>query len=371
MALQMDLKESGSMKMTPPADRTARPPSYNGLAMTVLGILSVAMMVASVMTGASAASVLNVLRASMFDVVPGDASMLLRDQVVVLDIRLPRAVLGFLTGAALAVSGAVMQGLFRNPLADPGVVGVSSGASLGAVSCIIFGPTLLAPFLAAFGIFALPLAAFAGGLVVTFVLYKIASSDGETQIGTLLIAGIAVSALAMALTGLLIYMADDRQLRDITFWSLGSLAGSTWQKAGVASLVIVPALSVIPFLGRGLNAFTLGEAAAFHMGVPVERFKRIAILLVAASTGVAVAFSGGIVFVGIIVPHLIRLTTGPDHRFLLSASLLLGGSLLLAADMIARTIVAPAELPIGILTALIGSPLFLWILFKGRSGRIM
>jgi iron complex transport system permease protein len=371
MTLQMHAKGSGAAPMTLGTGNLSSSSDRTTIGLVLLGLLSVAMLAASVMTGASTASVLNVLSAMVRDGSADNASMLLRDQVVIIDIRLPRAVLGFLTGAALAVSGAVMQGLFRNPLADPGVVGVSSGASLGAVSCIVFGPTLLAPFMALFGIFALPVAAFGGGLAVTFVLYKIASRDGETQIGTLLIAGIAVSALAMALTGLLIYMADDRQLRDITFWSLGSLAGSTWQKAGVAALVIVPALSVVPFLGRGLNAFTLGEAAAFHMGVPVERFKRIAILLVAAATGVAVAFSGGIVFVGIIVPHLIRLTTGPDHRFLLPASVLLGGSLLLVADMIARTIVAPAELPIGILTALIGSPFFLWILFKGRSGRIM
>ncbi len=371
MVLQTDMKESGATRMAPLTRGTTKASRRNAFGLIGLGLLSLAMLVGSVMTGASAASVIGVLRAYLLDVAPQDATILLRDRIVVLDIRLPRAVLGFLTGAALAVSGAVMQGLFRNPLADPGVVGVSAGASLGAVSCIVFGPTLLAPFMAAFGMFALPVAAFAGGLAVTFVLYKIASSDGETQIGTLLIAGIAVSALAMALTGLLIYMADDRQLRDITFWSLGSLAGSTWEKAAIAALVILPALSLVPFLGRGLNAFTLGEAAAFHMGVPVERFKRIAILLVAAATGVAVAFSGGIVFVGIIVPHLIRLTTGPDHRFLLPASVLLGGSLLLAADMIARTIVAPAELPIGILTALIGAPFFLWILFKGRSGRIL
>jgi iron complex transport system permease protein len=371
MTLQLDVKGSGAAPMTLGTGTMLKSADRTAIGLVLLGLLSVVMLVASVMTGASTASVVNLLR-SLGQEMPDDgAATLLRDQIIILDIRLPRAVLGFLTGAALAVSGAVMQGLFRNPLADPGVVGVSSGASLGAVACIVFGPTLLAPFMAVFGIFALPIAAFGGGLLVTFLLYKLSSRDGETQVGTLLIAGIAVSALAMALTGLLIYMADDRQLRDITFWSLGSLAGSTWQKAGIASLVILPSLLVVPFLGRGLNAFTLGEAAAFHMGVPVERFKRVAILLVAAATGVAVAFSGGIVFVGIIVPHLIRLSTGPDHRFLLPASVLLGGSLLLVADMVARTIVAPAELPIGILTALIGSPFFLWILFKGRSGRIM
>jgi iron complex transport system permease protein len=369
MALQMEAKENGFVAVKRRSGSMPRMGAVHSLGLLVLALLAIAMLAASVMTGASTASVANVLRSYLS--VPDDAAMLLRDKVVILDIRLPRAVLGFLTGAALAVSGAVMQGLFRNPLADPGVVGVSAGASLGAVFWIVFGHTMLAPFTALLGIFSLPMAAFLGGLLVTFLLYKLASRDGETQIGTLLIAGIAVAALAMALTGLLIYMADDRQLRDITFWSLGSLAGSTWDKAAIAALVILPSLSIVPFLSRGLNAFTLGEAAAFHMGVPVETFKRTAIIMVAAATGVSVAFSGGIVFVGIIVPHLIRLATGPDHRFLLPASALLGGSLLLVADMVARVIVAPAELPIGILTALIGSPFFLWILFRGRSGRIM
>lgn len=365
MALQMEAGGSGVGVV----GSMLQPHIGRMLGLLVLALLAIAMLAASVMTGASPASVLNVLQ-SLFGE-PDNASMLLRDKVVVLDIRMPRAVLGFLTGAALAVSGAVMQGLFRNPLADPGVVGVSAGASLGAVFWIVLGQTLLAPFTAMLGVFALPLAAFLGGLLVTFLLYKLASRDGETQIGTLLIAGIAVAALAMALTGLLIYMADDKQLRDVTFWSLGSLAGSTWEKAGIGALVILPSLAVVPFLSRGLNAFTLGEAAAFHMGVPVERFKRAAIVMVAAATGVSVAFSGGIVFVGVIVPHLIRLAAGPDHRLLLPASALLGGSLLLLADMVARVIVAPAELPIGILTALIGSPFFLWILFRGRSGRIV
>ena len=336
----------------------------------LLAALSFLMILLSVMTGASSASVVALIKAFVFGAPKEEAIALIRDQIVITEVRMPRAALGFLVGAALGVSGAVMQGLFRNPLADPGIVGVSSGASLGAVSSIVFGTPLLAPAAAVLGIFMLPVMAFIGSLAVTYVPYRLGTRDGETQIATMLIAGIAIAALAMALTGLLIYMADDRQLRDITFWSFGSLAGSTWQKAGIAALVILPALATVPFLARGLNAFTLGEAAAFHMGVPVERFKRVAIVMVAGATGVAVALSGGIGFVGMIVPHLIRIAAGPDHRFLLPASALLGGSLLLAADMITRTIVAPAELPIGILTALLGAPFFLWILLKDRSGRV-
>lgn len=335
----------------------------------LLAALALATLLLSVITGASTASAFSLVKSLFVDPAPTDAAVLLRDRIVITEVRLPRAALGFLVGSALAVSGAVMQGLFRNPLADPGIVGVSSGAGLGAVACIVFGAGALAPVTALLGVFALPLMAFLGSLAVTYLLYLLGTRDGETQIATMLIAGIALSALAMAFTGLLIYMADDRQLRDITFWSLGSLAGSTIQKSGVAAAIILPALATVPLLARGLNAFALGEAAAFHMGVPVERFKRLAIVVVAAATGVSVALSGGIGFIGVIVPHLVRLAAGPDHRFLLPASALLGGSLLLAADMIARVIVAPAELPIGILTALIGAPFFLWILFKDRPGR--
>lgn len=289
------------------------------------------------------------------------------DRVILFDIRLPRILLGILIGAALAVSGAVMQGLFRNPLADPGIVGVSSGASLGAVSVIVLGGSSLAPFTGLFGIFALPLAAFSGGLAVTIVLYRVSTRQGRTSVATMLLAGIALAAMAMAFTGLLVFLADDRQLRDLTFWNLGSLAGATWPKIWASGPIIVAAVALAPFLARGLNALTLGEATASHLGIAVQRFKRTAIIAVAASTGAAVAVSGGIGFVGIVVPHLLRLLIGPDHRYLLPASALLGASMLLLADAASRTIVAPAELPIGIVTAAVGGPFFLWILLRRRG----
>jgi iron complex transport system permease protein len=368
MALNMeaDRVDAASGQRRASRDRGARALVYG---LPALGLLTILMLLTSIMTGASTASVFGLFKSLLLGQA-GDPIDALRDRIVILEVRMPRAVLGFLVGAALAASGATMQGLFRNPLADPGVLGVTSGASLGAVSTIVLGGTVLAPLTSVFGIFMLPLMAFVGALVVTYILYRLGRREGETQIATMLIAGIAISALGMAGTGLLIYMANDNQIRDITFWSLGSLAGSTWQKAAIAAVVILPSLLALPFLARGLNAFTLGEAAAFHMGVPVERFKRVAILMVAAATGVSVALSGGIVFVGMIVPHLIRIAAGPDHRFLLPASALLGGCLLLAADMVTRVIVAPAELPIGILTALIGAPFFLWILLRDRSGRM-
>ncbi|AIC28621.1 iron-siderophores/B12/hemin ABC transporter permease protein [Rhizobium etli bv. mimosae str. IE4771] len=338
---------------------------------TRLAVLAIALLVAgsafavlfSVTTGASDASILDVIG----NMTGSEAALSARDRIIIFDIRLPRTILGFLIGASLAVSGTVMQGLFRNPLADPGLVGVSSGASLGAVAMIVLGSGLAAPFQAFFGIYALPVAAFGGGLVTTLLLYRIATRHGQTSVATMLLAGIALGALTLALTGLLIYVANDQQLRDLTFWSMGSLAGATWTKIAAAGPIILLSFMALPFMARGLNAITLGEAAAFHMGVPVQRLKNVAIVGVAAATGASVAVSGGIGFVGIVVPHILRMAIGPDHRFLLPAAALLGGSLLIFADVLARTLVAPAELPIGIITAAVGGPFFLWILLKQRS----
>ncbi len=321
----------------------------------------------SLTAGASDASPVGVARDWLFGPVTGTDVLSARDRIIVNDIRLPRVLMGALIGAALAVSGAVMQGLFRNPLADPGLIGISAGSSLGAVGVIVLGATVLHPFTSIFGLMALPFAAFAGGLITTLILYRIATRQGQTSVATMLLAGIALAALAMALTGVLIYMADDRQLRDLTFWQLGSLAGATWQKIGVVGPIIAVALAATPFLARGLNALALGEATAHHLGVPVQRLKYTAIVAVAAAVGASVAVSGGIGFVGIVVPHLLRLLIGPDNRYLLPASALLGAVLLLLADAVARTIVVPAELPIGIVTACVGGPFFLWILLRKRG----
>ncbi|WP_274628727.1 FecCD family ABC transporter permease [Arvimicrobium flavum] len=320
----------------------------------------------SLTAGASDASAVAVLTGWLSGTAR-DAALSARDHIIVYDIRLPRIVLGMLVGAGLAVSGAVMQGLFRNPLADPGLVGVSAGASLGAVSVIVLGGTVLAPMVQALGSYALPVSAFLGGLAVTIVLYRVSTRQGRTSIATMLLAGIALAALAGALTGILVFVADDRQLRDLTFWQLGSLAGATWTKIGASAPIIVLGLAASPFLARGLNALALGEATAAHLGVPVQRLKHVAIVMVSAVVGASVAVSGGIGFVGIVVPHLLRLAIGPDNRYLLPASALLGAILLLIADAISRTIVAPAELPIGIVTAAAGAPFFLWILLRKRG----
>ena len=329
-----------------------------GLAVTVL---------LSLTSGASDASAWSAAIDALFPSTSADAVLSARDRIIIHDIRLPRVILGALIGSSLAVSGAVMQGLFRNPLADPGLIGISAGSSLGAVTVIVLGAGLLAPFTLLFGIFALPLAAFAGGLATTLALYRISTRQGRTSVAIMLLAGIAFAAMAMAFTGLLIFVADDRQLRDLTFWSLGSLSGATWQKIGAVAPIMITALGCAPFLARGLNALALGEATANHIGVPVQRLKYVAIVSVAAATGASVAISGGIAFVGIVVPHLLRLLIGPDNRYLLPASALLGASLLLLADAASRTIVAPAELPIGIVTAAVGAPFFLWILLRKRG----
>ena len=333
----------------------------------VLGLVVVLVlaMIVSLTTGASGASAVALAR-HWLGLSQAAPETLLRDQVVILNIRLPRMLLGMLIGAGLAVSGLLMQGLFRNPLADPGLVGVSSGSALGAIIIIVLGGGVLAPVIAPLGIFALPLAAFCGGVATTALLYRVATRAGQTAIATMLLAGIAIGAMAGAFSGVLVYIASDNQLRDLTFWGMGSLAGATWVKILAAGPIIAIALGVAAFLGKGLNALTLGEATAAHLGVPVQRFKILAILAVAGATGASVAVSGGIGFVGIVVPHLLRLVIGPDHRYLLPATALLGASFLLMADALSRLIVAPAELPIGIVTAAVGGPFFLWLLLRRR-----
>ena len=294
-------------------------------------------------------------------------SLSTQDRVILEAVRLPRTALGLLVGAGLAVSGAMMQGLFRNPLADPGIVGVTSGAGLAAVAAIVLGNTLLAPISMLLGNQFLPLMAFFGGLFNTWMLYLIATRDGRTSTTALILSGIAIGALSAAIMGLMIVMADDRQLRDITFWSLGSLGGATFGRVFSILPFIAAVLAIIPFVARGLDALVLGDAAAFHMGIPVQRLKRVVIVAVAAACGSTVAVAGSIGFVGIVVPHLLRLTMGPSHRFLLPGSAIGGAALLLIADSVARTVAAPAELPIGVITALFGAPVFLFLLL-GRNG---
>lgn len=328
----------------------------------VLIALLVISVVASLAIGASGTSLWGVLIGMTRGETPS-----LSDGIVLWHIRFPRTIVGLMVGAALAVSGALMQGLFRNPLADPGIVGVSAGASLGAIAAIVLGGVLPIAVQSMLGYYLVPAAAFIGSWISTLVLYRVATRQGRTSVAVMLLAGIALGALTGALAGALIYMADDTQLRDLTFWGMGSLAGATWSKLLTGLPVILPAMVAAPFLARGLNGLALGEAAAFHLGIPVQKVKNITILSVAAASGGAVALSGGIGFVGIVVPHLLRLISGPDHRYLLRNSALLGAALLLCADVISRVIIAPSELPIGIITAILGGPFFMWILLRQRG----
>lgn len=334
--------------------------------LALLACLLVSVAALSVLIGPTSVSLDAVGNAvlSMFGV---ETSLSLRDQTVLFDIRLPRTVLAALIGAGLAVSGAMMQGLFRNPLADPGIVGVSAGAALAAVAVIVLSAYLPLWLLDITGGFLLPLAAFGGGLLTTLILYRIASRGGETSIATMLLAGIALGAIAGALTGILVFQSTDEQLRDFTFWSMGSLGAATWTRV-ISILPFITALLVaIPLLSRGLNALLLGDAEAFHLGFDRQKLKRIIILVVAAATGASVAAAGAIGFVGIVVPHVLRLIQGPDHRSLLPACALLGAVLLIGADLISRSIVPPTELPIGIVTAVLGAPVFLSILLGRRA----
>jgi iron complex transport system permease protein len=287
-------------------------------------------------------------------------------ELILGQIRLPRSLLGLCVGIVLALSGVAMQGLFRNPLADPGLVGVAGGAALGAAIAIVGGsmigglPPALAPYL-------LSICAFSGGLIVTAVVYRFGRRDGQTNVASMLLAGVALTAMSGAGVGLFTYLADDATLRSLTFWNLGSLNGASYPRLWPLLLVTVGVAVWLPRRASALNALLLGESEARHLGFNVERIKLELVLCTALGVGAAVAAAGLIGFIGLVVPHLMRLLVGPDHRVLLPASLLAGASLLLLADLVARLVLAPAELPIGIVTALIGAPFFLYLLVRGRA----
>lgn len=284
---------------------------------------------------------------------------------VIWDLRLPRVLLALLVGASLACAGAAMQGLFRNPLADPGLVGVASGAALAAVTAIVFARSFTLQ--SAWMPFVTPLASFVGGIIAAWLATKLASIEGQTRTATLLLAGLAINAIAGAGIGLLTQIAGDTALREVTFWLFGSLAKSGWTELAVAGPILLIVLLLLPRDARALDALLLGEAEAQHLGVDVEALKRRVTILIVLAVAVSVALAGVIGFVGLIVPHLLRLVLGPDHRGLLPAAALGGAALLGFADLAARSWLAPAELPVGILTALIGGPFFLGLLMKLRG----
>ena len=381
----MSIAASADQTVEPTAEQAARPMTGSeavprrrriGLTASVFVGLSVALVALAVVSagtgqlgippdqviGAFARAWNDGVRAVGLDVlaVPSGAAMEhVNGEATLWLIRVPRLLMAILVGSTLAIAGVVMQGVFRNPLAEPGVIGISSGAAVGASASIVFGLTFLGPL-------TLPLLAFLGGLVATIVVYASARADGRTEVVTLVLTGIAVNAIGGAAIALFTYLGSTQEREQIVFWQLGSLNGTRWPDLAIVAPIAVVGIVACLFFSGSLDLLALGERQAEHLGVRVERLRVIAIVVIALLTCAAVAFVGIIGFVGLVVPHLMRMILGPGHRLLLPASALGGAVLLLAADLIARNAVPGSELPIGMITALIGGPFFFWLLRRTR-----
>ncbi|MGY1944389.1 FecCD family ABC transporter permease [Nocardia asiatica] len=281
-------------------------------------------------------------------------------EVTLWEVRFPRVVLAVLVGAALATAGALLQGVFANPLAEPGVIGVSAGAAVGAGTVIVVGGA----FVAAWSVAA---AAFVAGLATTLLVYLLARSGGRTEVVTLVLTGVAINAFAGGLIALLLFVASPAARDQIVFWQLGSLNGARWEAVGVVAPLTGIGVAAAVLLAPRLDLLALGESAARHLGVDVERLRRNVIVVVAVLATAGVAFTGIILFVGLIVPHLVRMLVGPAHRVLIPLSAIVGAVVLLAADVTARSLVDNADLPLGMLTSLIGGPVFFWLLRRTRA----
>lgn len=279
--------------------------------------------------------------------------------VTVIDIRLPRILLGLLVGAGLGVAGACLQGVFRNPVADAGIIGVSTGAAFGAVAAIVLGVEV-------FGRWSVAACAFSSALATTLVVYALAQRAGRVDVLALVLTGIAVNALMGAAVGVLILRADDAQLRSITFWQLGSLAAGQWSTVKVAAPVFLAGISVAPLLAHRLDVLALGDREAAHLGLDPHRIRLVLIVLAAVLAGTAVAVVGVVGFVGLVVPNVVRLLAGPAHRGVLIGSALVGAALMAAADLAARTVAAPQEVPLGVVTGAVGG-LFFLVLLRARA----
>jgi iron complex transport system permease protein len=281
-------------------------------------------------------------------------------RVIILNIRMPRVVVAMLVGMGLAASGAGMQGLFRNPMAEPYVLGMSAGAATGAALAIVLG---VGAFL---GVFAVPVMAFTGAVITIFVVYSIARTEGKVPTETLLLAGIAVGFFLQAAVSFLKLIAPMDALRDVVLWLMGSFAGATWNDAALVVLPIAAGLFALGWLAQELNALQFGEETAMHLGMEVETLKRILLVAVALITAVSVSVAGIIGFVGLVVPHVARLIVGADHRIQLPVAALSGGIFVVLADTLARSVARPAEIPIGIITAAIGAPYFVYLLRRRK-----
>ena len=328
--------------------------SWRVSAPLALGLLAVALAVAVVAATANGAVAIPLRELpSLLWGTPTPENALWRN--VLIDIRLPRVLFALVAGAGLAASGAAMQALFRNPLAEPGLIGISAGGALGAVAAIVLtsgGFWITAP------------SAFAGSLVATLCAYAVGRR--VPGVAGLLLAGVAITAMAFSLIGLFTFVATDAQLRDLTFWNMGSLGGANWKVLSFLGPWVLLVSLWLMSQWRVMNALLLGEREAQHLGYTLKRVRARLVLASALIVGPLVAATGTIVFVGLVVPHLVRMTLGANHRWLLPATILAGGLALILADWLARTVVVPAELPIGLVTGLVGGPFFLWLLARGR-----
>ncbi|WP_185236065.1 FecCD family ABC transporter permease [Teredinibacter franksiae] len=296
---------------------------------------------------------------NLFAVLAGKADQ--QTQLIIERLRIPRTLLALSVGAMLASCGAITQGLFRNPLADPSLIGVSAGASAGAAIVIVLLNTTQWSIA---GLSLVTVGAFIGSILTVILVYRISTSSSGTSVTTMLLAGIAVTFLAGSLSNILEFIADNEMLKRITLWRMGGLDAADYTHVGIVAAVMLFVFCVIPFQYSALNALLLGESEARHLGVDVNRIKRRLIIIVAAGVGTSVALAGTISFIGLIVPHIVRMLIGPNHRYLIPLSAVLGALLLVVADTFARTVIAPTEMPVGLVTALIGAPVFISLLRK-------
>ena len=329
-----------------------------GVAALSVGLLGVAL--ASLTMGPVSISLTHV-GSVLFDNLGLDVwSHTTTERLVVEELRLPRTIVGGLVGMALGVAGATMQGLFRNPMADPGIIGVSSGGAVGAVTAIALGIS------SAFYM-ALPLFSFLGAMAAAFLVYGIALVGGRFSMATLLLAGVAVgSFLGAVISAVIVLVPNNESLREILFWLAGGLEARSWEHVGLAAPPILAGLLLIVAMSRDLNLLMLGDDDARSMGVSVGMTRPVLLAAASLVTGVAVAVSGIIAFVGLVVPHMLRLVVGPDHRVLIPVSALGGGIFVVLADTIARTVIQPAEFRVGILTAFVGAPFFILLLIRNK-----
>lgn len=289
------------------------------------------------------------------------------DRYVISQVRLPRILMAILSGAGLALAGTVLQGMFKNPLASPDLIGITAGSMLFAAFTIVLG-SFIKPYLSELMQYSLlSVMSFIGAVLTMYFVYKMSTTNGKTNISVLLLSGVAITALSGAGTGLLIFLSQDEELRNLTFWTMGSLAGATWTKVSIVGIVICTSLIMLLNLGKSLNAMMLGERDANHLGISVEQIKKRIIILSALVVGTIVAFTGTIGFVGLVVPYILRLLFKSNYHYILPLSVFAGGILLLVADGISRTLVPPTEIPIGIITAVMGAPVFIAILLKFKK----